>query len=265
MYNKLFLLVIPVCFLVMGFTSAEVYAYKFEDYSVMKKQNNHIIYVYDDSIKKLTERGFATDGVNLAKECSTEFIDLLDINSDCAISRNGDVLCVYVINSSKPCLLEFNISTDPQDCMDLFKMLSIYNLKTPARKSFGSIIEFNHFSFRYCDFIPNYAKNDDRSNADIWYLKLADSKLIHFYDGIPDTLSLIDKGQIPIDIAPPRYWGDGRFFSDEYEYRFNFDVWHGTIIIKNMYEYEFQEHAENCNGAIVTLLSDECYFLVKAD
>ena len=289
MSKKLSLLVIPVCVLVMGFTSTEVYAYPFEDYSVMKKQNNQLIYVYDDSIKKLTERGFATDGTNLTKECNTKIIDLLNMDSNCAISRDGhiecgqdnprsstalfdctileagDVLCVHVIDSPKPCLLEFDIPPDPQNCRDLFKMFSIYNLKTPAlREGFSSLGEFEDFSFLYCDFIPTYAKLDYHGNADDWHLKLADHKLFHFYDGIPNTISIIDNGVVPNDVEPPSYWGHGRFFSDEYEYRFDFEVWNsGYIIMEKIYEYEYQEIPENCNGAIVTLIKDECYFSTK--
>ncbi len=257
---KLSLLVIPVCILVMGFTSTEVYAYKFEDYSVMKKQNNQIIYVYDDSIKKLTERGFASNGVNLTKECSVKFIDLLNTDSNCSISRDGDVICIHIINSST-CLLEFDIPTNPQDCMDLFKMSSVYSLYTNGKKEL--INEFSHFSYRFCDFLPDYAKTNDYKNSDIWYLRLSDHRLIHFYDGIPDTLSLMDNGQVTNDVAPPSYWGEGRFFSDEYEYRFNFEVLHSFIAINNIFEYDYQEFPKNCNGAIVTMNSDECYFSLK--
>ena len=223
-------------FTVFCFTGTEAHAYLFDDYVLMEKNNNQLIYVYEVSAEKLEERGFAQKTADFAKECDTRVIDSNTIESDCVISRNNNVLCVNVINMSNSCMEEFEKPENHKDCRMIYKMFSIYRLMSLFEDRFLPLNDYQGFSYQHCDLTPSYVNSGNYFDFKEWETIITDHKIFIFHGGLSGIMKLYNTGGV--DTFPPTLYGYGNFSSNEYGYEFDWSNWHKSIKINITSEIE---------------------------
>ncbi len=196
-------------FTILGFTGIEASAYLFDDYILMEKNNNQLIYVNEKSVDKLTDRGFAKKTADFAKECNTRFIEDTredstlkigsdyHITSDCTISKNNNTLCVFIINSTDTCIHEFAKPTNLKDCRMIYKMNSVYymqgNFPHPDYPdNINNLFPYFHiFSNYFCDMIPDYVNSGNY--FDEWDIIFSDTKILYVSTFTHKSISLHKK------------------------------------------------------------------------
>ena len=217
------------------FTGIEAHAYLFDDYVLMQKNNNQLIYVYEYSAEKLEERGFAQKTADFAKECDTRFIeDNRDnltpkfsadypITSDCVLLKYDDTLCIFIINSTDTCIQEFVKPTNLKDCKMIYKMFSVYYMQGLYESNPEMFPYFHTFSRYFCDVVPDYVNSGTYYDHDEWVRIFSDTQIFNFYDGNLGTINLMLEGTN--ESSPPRHFGDLTFSSNDYDYNLGFTTW----------------------------------------
>ena len=227
--------IIVSLFIILTFTVIEAHAYLFDDYVLMEKNNNQLIYVYEVSVEKLEERGFAQKTADFAKECDTRFIednreDLspkftpdYPIISDCVISKHNDILCISIINSTDACIQEFVKPINLKDCKMIYKMFSVYYMQGLYESNLEMFPYFHDFSRYFCDLVPDYVNSGAYSGYDEWVRIFSDTQVFNFYDGNINTINIIFSGTN--ESSPPRHYGGLNFSSNDYDYELNIATW----------------------------------------